>query len=688
MKKLLWTAVCFFMVMAPLCAMGKKAPEITSGISLPKAVVAALAGRDSNSKDEVRISINWAGVANPFERRYALYRSSYPMAQESAGKTSVVPEMYRFVTFLQLPQSGSVYTTVTDATVEPGSRYYYQIFYTPASFAGETNATPENMEILNADKLPKYIQPKSVKPFLVAVNPLPPPPVPVPVLPREPPAPPPAASSGIYVGLMAFSNNAINITKKNIHGTEQGTLLPLDTYHAKDMLMNQFEAAYRLSESYGTSIYYALYRAVENITANMNEKGTLPNDIQSINIVIITDGYDNNSYTPDLNMPASFNVPKEINGVPLTTWIFGITSAEQPNELPEHEFVRLKSILNSSDANSAIGDVSNLEQELVKVLDNLYTANVKTHIFAALPTLSNGARITIKIDENAFIKAKVFISGGITSLTDVTCNPPELLAQNPAAIMYKEAEGVKGYEFILNGDYYTKNSGRSIPNLISLDADTSRISGEAFVNFSPFNFSLERKSALVYFVVDNSKSLGEKNTGIVRNSVTKTIEQLFARTISGESGAIQNTARSTPVKAPQIEAPQTLIRNPPVPPRDSAWPPAFTLMVRKVKDAEKDTDLPWRIKTSNTSPLNEGASDFGWYIQIGAYNERETAIAVKKTLEAAGFNGVQIYAAPKGASGKDTFYKVHIGVYDDAHINAALSEIKIIWRSIRTPQKN
>ena len=271
-------------------------------------------------------------------------------------------------------------------------------------------------------------------------------------------ATPPAAANGIYVGIIAFSNDAGDITIKKINGTEAGALLPLDTHRSKDALIKQFENSYRLSSSRGTSIYYALHKAIVNISDNIRAGGVLPKEIHSINIVVITDGYDNNSASPELTPLNPVNpayriaesqrqsggagyteffqrnvfVQQGIEGIPVTTWIFGIKDANTPEELPESEFDRLKIILNTNNATSAISDVENLQNDLSKILVNLDMLSDLTHVFAAMQALTNNAKVTIKIDESASVTGTVQFVNGKAYLINVQSSPPELLAASPS----------------------------------------------------------------------------------------------------------------------------------------------------------------------------------------------------------------------------------------------------------------
>ncbi|MDR0550589.1 MAG: SPOR domain-containing protein [Spirochaetaceae bacterium] len=703
MKRLFFVSLCIFAWALPLCALGKKVEEKPQKTA-PDINGAFIVEENSAGKLELRLTLDWNGIENPFDRRFALYRYA-----PATGQNSV----YTFVSHLPFPQNKPNTTEVRDSSIVHGAEYHYQIFYTEDSSGynvfERARSIPQNTIPANIIKaggkeqtviIPEARQGRQARP-------------------------------GIYVGLMSFSNDALDITKASVRGQESGTLLPLDTLRAKDALVSQFEGAYRLSESYGTSIYYALHKALVNISNSIEAGGVLPNKIDSIHIVVITDGYDNNSSDPKLERLRPLNprlaiseaqrrgddggypeffkqrifTPEGINNIPVTTWIFGIKNQDAPGDLPEDEFARLKAILNTQDINGSINEISNLQRELLIMLSKLDGREERTLVFAAMPALTSGEGITIKVGENVYIKAKVQIDGNRTYLSNIVSEPEKLLARPYTEIEYEEREGAKGYEFIVNGDYYSERTGVSVSGLVSVDSGADSLGGESFVNFNPYNYSTGRKTALVYFVIDNSRSLGGARVSLIRSLVSGAIEDLYTLNVQNE-----RIAASFPMETPSASASQNStpvdaghggletansgghlqngeasasnlnegirITNPAIPSRNTKWSVEFTAFVQKFTDE----NTPWRTKTSNVSPLNAGAADLGWYIQTGAYRDSAGAAEAKRILESAGFTGVHIY---EGTDDAGKLYKVHIGAFDDAHINTALAEIRVIWRSLR-----
>ena len=74
---------------------------------------------------------------------------------------------------------------------------------------------------------------------------------------------------------------------------------------------------------------------------------------------------------------------------------------------------------------------------------------------------------------------------------------------------------------------------------------------------------------------------------------------------------------------------------------------------------------------------------FGWYIQIGAYSQKANAEKVKDLLEQAGFKGVWVYST-EASGGTKELHKVHIGPYDDEHIQQAMNTIRTVWINLNT----
>ncbi|MDR2521634.1 MAG: hypothetical protein LBC72_03650 [Spirochaetaceae bacterium] len=702
MKKLFLLFV--LAVSAPcLFAVGKKAPDISAAVFA--AAPPQTAGANVVHGGEVRLIINWERVDKPFGYTYALYRARQPQEQTP-------PEIYYFVQFLPLPDSGSVVSYVFDGELQGGGdEYWYQIFYSPAGFSADESGQSAPIPVR---AIPAHVNPKKLQPARVAVPVFAPPSPAAPTAQTAATAPPPA---GLYTGILTFADGLEYVTKKNVQGAERGTLAPLASRDALRTLLARFEAAYRPSQAgaaSGGGPEAALEQAARTIAA-MARDSELPRAIDSIDLVLITGSP---AHAPAEGAASGAALRELASTAPLTVWLFGVEDGESAPRFSEAGWNRLRERFGAYGAEGVAGNVPRIEQDLANIALEMERRGAQTHLFAAMPPLPDGARVTIHVGTAGVISALVRQADGESALTAISAEPPALLLYNSGTVPYGESayagmhiekEAHKGYEFILNGNFYDGVEGVSQAGRIS--ADGAALDGEAsFINLNPYKAQDGQKTRLVYFVVDNSAALGEAALDGIRGAVCRAIEELYARFVAGErppataarppapatppAPAAQPAPASPPPAESAAAPPAARVTNPPVPQRRGArWPADFAAFVRKF-DEDK---LPWRTKTSNNSPLasarsGPAAGDFGWYIQIGAYADHKSAEAVRVLLEAAGFSGVFIYqTVPDTAAEKSgvatALYKVHIGAYDDAHIQEALRQTRGIWQDIRAPEK-
>lgn len=673
----------FFCAGVQLFALGGKAPEISGGYFLPKSDVLS----DAYSKDEIRVTVDWSRARRPFDYKYALYRGALPQRAGGENGGSISPEVYKFVCFLPLPQPGSRVSSAADSGIKSGERYFYQIFYSSLEAATGVDGEGDAASIY-VSKIHKDVYPKKINPYII-----------------DSPSPQPLSSvkksgapGGIYVGIISFSDGAFDVTQKNIYGEQTGALIALETQRAKDAVINQFNSAYRGYSSARAALYYALHKAVVNISDAMETGGLLPDDIDSINIAVITGGSDLGS--TDANLPpvksksGKFAISEArrngayggypeflreifssgVNGVPVSLWRYGVPGGDF-NESGAAE----GDLFSVSGNHFRVMETGALPAALEEIPAALERLNSQTLVFASLPSVADGVRVAIRADEKtgAVIEGVVREENGAMCFTEASSTPPGLLSGLPESRSFKpiSREGGVGYEFILNGSYYEGKTAESQSDCVFIQGGGSPLGGGSFVNFNRNPSFSERKTHIVYFVVDESKRLNESKAEGIKKAVFYAVQRLFDLNASFASASSEEIwpeewlDSSLSVAAP----PRTAIRNPPSL-QNAMWTEDF---IRLVKNSASQ-ETPWLPppKISAEGSLEE-AGELGFYVQIAAFRNEEAAQTLRRVMETNGFVSVNVYAS--GIS-----HKVQIGPFNEkTAAEKTLQDLLGIWEFIR-----
>ncbi|GHU44750.1 hypothetical protein FACS1894190_16390 [Spirochaetia bacterium] len=482
----------------------KIASPYTKGGFLPDKIV-------ENTKSKINFTIQWnEGVAEK-NYTYGLYRSL-----SSGGVFEKIAEF----NYNEAPPS--------DTDLFFSNVYYYQIYFVSKDVkAGEQSLPPKiNLDIL--------------KEFEVRVE----------IKPDESTTP-----AGIYAGIISFANDAQDITKvTNIKGVETGGFVLLDSRVRTDDLVELFNNRYKLSANSGNAVYYAIHKAKANIVNNIID-GKLPASVDSINIVTITNGVDNSSANPaleDINMldkniskderskngyvkflPELINTPVEKYGKTIRTWTLMLSGE---NEAAKRELNIISSSENNGRHISYTPDA--FVEDLFEITDGINKRPVES-LVAIMPSFYNGAVITIKIDNSNSITATVFFDEtGKHYLTDIKSEPSDIIEDFTRVEGIPEA-GEYAYTFPLARNFLPKGlQSKDIEHSVYQNVnDRLEEDSASFIRIYR-DTSVQRGSAIVYFVLDNEKAIGEKGIKIVNGVVSKIINQMYEKTV-GNNGKVQ-----------------------------------------------------------------------------------------------------------------------------------------------------
>ncbi|GHV79533.1 hypothetical protein AGMMS49944_13240 [Spirochaetia bacterium] len=358
-----------------------------------------------------------------------------------------------------------------------------------------------------------------------------------------------AQDAGIYVGILSFSSDVQELSKKpgesNFLKLDLGSIA-LDLGSTGDMILlalDTYANEPQGNDLGGTALFYAVHRAMADLVDADTGGKVLPKNIDSVYLVTITDSYDNASLVNVLNgtfpkelTPTPLNRRNEaayadfINKKLLETKIQGKSieaySIGYPDALPNH----LRFIA-SNPKNIIPCAPGGLEKSLSGIIQKIKRVNDQMTFTANLRAPFSDIRFRFQIDErnpNYYIEGTVVREDNAWHITDITSNPPDLY--EPGSWKDNTEPGGKdgiSFDFTINGGGFRDGTPGKLFRRIEAN-NGARLLEDTNAQLHVYKRPIhERKSVVVYFLLDNSKSMGNKKIEI-RDSLSRSINSIKA----------------------------------------------------------------------------------------------------------------------------------------------------------------
>jgi cell division protein FtsN len=509
-------------IMALLAAMLVLLPTLqcfAKGVKEPAFVISVVDGTS------LAISVDWSAVSKPENYKWGLYRydlenNTYTLAHE-------------------LEAFESAYT---DEYLEPPiTRYYYKIE------RADKKATLDASTIRRVNK-------NDIEKQLAAVHGLTPNSATgMEAFSKQASKPKSNAQSsffneGIYIGIISFSGKVKDITQ-NPDGSP--ALVLLDGT-GRQALIENLNRDYLPSKANGTALYYAGHKALANL-ADMNNKNSLPSNVDSVTVITFTDGTDTSSTDADFKplegmngfnnaakyrsfIKQQFNgnvIGKRIPGVKkFRAWAVGIPGKDIQNEA---EFTEtLLSVASAPDHAEEIYEFSQLNAKLMGIADellNLYRPRINLTI--STPAYPVGTLLRITFDDypspdisEHYIDLRVsWDAAEKTYAINPVDSQGTAIADGRRRVYGKRNEAGIDYTLMLSADF---NESNVMQWYIQPGEETfGWMQNSEFITKKTADFTHERKSEIIYLVLDSSSSLAEKEVTEIRQAVTLFINKLY-----------------------------------------------------------------------------------------------------------------------------------------------------------------
>jgi cell division protein FtsN len=511
-------------IMAFLAAMFVLLPGLqcfANGAKEPTVVVSVV---DDTS---LVISIDWSAVSKPEQYNWGLYR--YDLEDKT----------YTLVRELEAFES-----SYTDEDVEPPiNKYYYKIERAPK------NAALDKVAPRRVSKEDVQKQMAAIYGSGAAKDPTEGPSAPrSPVSQTKSDAQASFFNEGIYIGIISFSGKVKDIT----HNPDGSPALVLLDSTGRQALIENLNRVYLPSEANGTALYYAGHKALANL-AEMKNKNSLPSNVDSVTVITFTDGTDTSSTDADfkpLEGMSGFNsaakyrsfikqqfsgnvIGKRIPGLKkFRAWAIGIPGKDIQNEA---EFTEtLQSVASAPEYAEEIYEFSHLNAKLMGIAEellNLYRPRINLTI--STPAYPVGTLLRITFDEYSapdisehYIDLRVSWDAAekAYAINPVDSRGTEI-ADGRRRVYGKRNETGIDYTLMLSSDFNESNVMQWYIQP-GEDAFGWRQNSE-FITKKTADFTHERKSEIIYLVLDSSSSLTEKEVTEIRQAVTLFINKLY-----------------------------------------------------------------------------------------------------------------------------------------------------------------
>lgn len=358
-----------------------------------------------------------------------------------------------------------------------------------------------------------------------------------------------AQSSGkggdVYFGIISFNQIAEDLTGGKPILMDRGQ---------QDRLTSIFAQYNNEKVDQGTSLYYAVHMAIENLKANA---ATLPSNIKTVNIVTFTDGLDNNSTSPTLPSLGSRNfqggrlpvyqgyvkdllATQKINGVPITAYAYGFQGDDVFDESAfSTSLVNIASPGKREDGEDYWKKL-NSPNELNGLFDtlskNLYEELKNTTFTMITPSFPVGTKVRMTFDKSdnnprsAETSTKYF-EGEILGFSDgqfqlgnikyagISSDSGDTVSGKLERLVTYRFEGIKGVDFDTFDKKYLKQWTM---------AEGSRV-WQVNSEYTPDDKTTSSEvsySTIIYLVLDSSNSMKKTDMDIVRVAATRFVQNL------------------------------------------------------------------------------------------------------------------------------------------------------------------
>jgi uncharacterized repeat protein (TIGR02543 family) len=348
---------------------------------------------------------------------------------------------------------------------------------------------------------------------------------------------------GVYIGLISFAGDATDLTG--------GFPLLLDSA-GMDSLTATLDSGYTQSSQAGTALFYGVHKAL----ANLKTITRYPEKLDSVNVITFTDGLDNGSAGRSARNPIedkTFDTEdayasyvdgeidsRTIDGKPITAYSVGVRGTDVTDVAT---FQSNLTKIASSGKNHELNDFSSLEATFTAIADGLQVVESNTTFNMKTALLSTGTKVRMTFDVSGTNSSDAessekYIEGTITrtgteaamsyTFDNITYHGGLSSTQGQGPITGAITDSEVTFAFTDIRGYTPATEEYLVKQWLMSSSSTAwQGNSEYSVSGATNTTVVERRSAIIYLVLDSSTSLNSSQIWQIRSAVNGFINSLY-----------------------------------------------------------------------------------------------------------------------------------------------------------------
>jgi|GEM_PF-2880142 len=364
--------------------------------------------------------------------------------------------------------------------------------------------------------------------------------------PTPQPNPAETLKEGVYIGIISFDENMHELTKVPV----------LLDYSGKEQLTNLLNTKYSRAEESGTLLYYSVHKAFSTLRG-MESK--LPEKTKFCNIITFTDGLDVGSLSPIiwnsealdgqnfggktgdeyLQWLSSQLETTKIKGQLVTASAYGVAGSDvSPSDMETFKSNLKKLTTTTGECNTSI-TFDELKQKFGEIAQslNVVTINTSFNLLITPPSTGNGTVYKMTFDN-------IGTASSDADNSNVYFTGEYNYADGKYTLSNIEYKGIQCYDTSITGtvegkkvqfhfDTFKLENGKiedaKIQQWFKGPSATAWQRNSEYDQSNTTTSTTDKSSAVIYLVLDSSKSLTESNVTSIRNAAINFIDVLYEK---------------------------------------------------------------------------------------------------------------------------------------------------------------
>jgi hypothetical protein len=347
---------------------------------------------------------------------------------------------------------------------------------------------------------------------------------------------------GVYIGLISFAGTSTDLTG--------GAPIRLD-YAGKNQLNSMLNNQYMISSQGGTALFYGVHQALANLKAG---EADYPVNLDLVNVITFTDGLDNGSTGQAALSPIEGQSPettagyaqyvqgqiaaRPIAGKSIDAYSVGVLGSDVTDTASFQN--TLNQIASAGKANE-LTDFSQVQEAFNGINRDLNITHRSAAFTMTTTLLESGTQVRMTFD-GASVEAassNLWIQGTV-SRTGTGPGMTYTLSNITSSGIYS-SEGTGPITGTINGpevnfaftnvtglpDNLQENDPRVKQWLQTSGSSAWQVNSEYYMGNS-VTVTMEHRSAIIYLVLDSSRSLNTSQIGQIRQAVQEFINSLYS----------------------------------------------------------------------------------------------------------------------------------------------------------------